>query len=205
MSTISEALKKVQRQRMARKPEPELRQNVMPPPLTPAAPHRPASAAPVSRPIRAGVVSALVAAAVSVAVFYLMRDMPFATAPPAFLTAVPARVGPADSPSAPAPGPAVAPTNETIVPPPAPSETETATADTGARMTGTIAQPKPARPPADAPVLSATFASEKNPVAIINGITLKEGETVGAYRVGKIADGSVILKSDDGEFEIRMR
>jgi hypothetical protein len=61
-------------------------------------------------------------------------------------------------------------------------------------------------PPQEArPVLSGTFYAEQNPVAIINGFSLKEGETVGAYRVVKILPRSVILKSSAGEIELRLQ
>ena len=59
--------------------------------------------------------------------------------------------------------------------------------------------------PGPLPVLSGTFYSTQNPVAIINGSSLKEGETVGAYQVIKILPRSVILKSSAGEIELRLQ
>lgn len=55
------------------------------------------------------------------------------------------------------------------------------------------------------PVLSGTFYSEQNPVAIINGFALKEGETVGGFRIVKILPRGVILKSGSGEVELRLK
>jgi hypothetical protein len=60
-------------------------------------------------------------------------------------------------------------------------------------------------PPGPLPVLSGTFYSTQNPVAIINGSSLKEGETVGAYQVIKILPRSVILKSSAGDIELRLQ
>ncbi|MEI6788983.1 MAG: hypothetical protein WCL49_10955 [bacterium] len=60
-------------------------------------------------------------------------------------------------------------------------------------------------PPAPLPILSGTFYSTQNPVAIINGSSLKEGETVGAYQVIKILPRSVILKSSAGDIELRLQ
>ena len=63
----------------------------------------------------------------------------------------------------------------------------------------------PRVPRTDIPVLGGTFYSEKNPVAIINGSAMKEGETIGAYQVVKILPLSVKLKCDGEDIEIRLR
>lgn len=63
-------------------------------------------------------------------------------------------------------------------------------------------RPKVARP--DIPVLKGIFYSEKNPVAIINGTVMKEGERIGAYYVVKISAYSVMLGCDGEEFELRL-
>jgi hypothetical protein len=72
----------------------------------------------------------------------------------------------------------------------------------------------PAAPPAPVPpkvaeeplpVLSGTFYSEQNPVAIIDGFALKEGETHGAFRVVKILPRGVILESGAGQVELRLK
>jgi hypothetical protein len=57
----------------------------------------------------------------------------------------------------------------------------------------------------DTPVLGGIFFSEKNPVAIINGSAMKEGEMIGAYQVVKILTYSVTLKCDGEEIELRLR
>jgi len=63
--------------------------------------------------------------------------------------------------------------------------------------------PKVAR--TDTPVLGGIFYSVKNPVAIINGSALKEGEMAGAYRVVKILAYSVTLECDGEEVELRLK
>jgi hypothetical protein len=68
-----------------------------------------------------------------------------------------------------------------------------------------VAEKAPLPPPGPLPILSGTFYSTQNPVAIINGASLKEGETVGAYQVIKILPRSVTLKSSGGEIELRLQ
>ncbi len=53
--------------------------------------------------------------------------------------------------------------------------------------------------------LVGIFYSEKNPVAIIDNLTLKEGETIGAYRVAKIQSESVTLRSGRREVVLRLQ
>jgi hypothetical protein len=69
--------------------------------------------------------------------------------------------------------------------------------------------PPPARvsraAPADLPVLNGTLYSPKNPVAIINGSALKEGEMVGAYEVVRIQATSVTLRSNGQDYVLRLR
>lgn len=56
------------------------------------------------------------------------------------------------------------------------------------------------------PELSGTFYSEQNPVAIINGYALKEGETVGSFRVVKILPRGVMLRTASGkDVELRLK
>jgi hypothetical protein len=62
--------------------------------------------------------------------------------------------------------------------------------------------PKVAR--TDIPVLKGIFYSEKNPVAIINGTVMKEGEQIGAYYVVKISAYSVRLNCEGEEFALRL-
>jgi hypothetical protein len=60
-----------------------------------------------------------------------------------------------------------------------------------------VALPKPI-PAAALPALSGIFYSEKNPVAILDGNSVMEGERVGAYQVVKILPEDVVLQSDGG-------
>lgn len=62
--------------------------------------------------------------------------------------------------------------------------------------------PEPAGP---MPKLVGIFYSEKNPVAIIDGFSMKEGETVGGYVVEKILSESVVLKTGVREIVLRMK
>ncbi len=64
---------------------------------------------------------------------------------------------------------------------------------------------KPVVPPANLPVLNGVFYSEQNPVAMINGSALKEGEDIDGYKVVRILARGVILKSQEGEFELRVK
>jgi hypothetical protein len=53
--------------------------------------------------------------------------------------------------------------------------------------------------------LVGIFYSEKNPIAIIDNLTLKEGETVGGYRVARIQSESVTLRSGRREVVLRLQ
>jgi hypothetical protein len=55
------------------------------------------------------------------------------------------------------------------------------------------------------PKLVGIFYSEQNPVAIINGISMKKGEQVGGYVVSKILVESVVLKAGEHELVLRLR
>ncbi|MEI8123446.1 MAG: hypothetical protein WCI20_15575, partial [bacterium] len=59
--------------------------------------------------------------------------------------------------------------------------------------------------PADAPVLTGTFYSPENPVAIINGMSLKEGEMVGTYELVKILPKSVTLRRNGEEIVLEIK
>ncbi|MEI6149831.1 MAG: hypothetical protein WCS01_12080 [bacterium] len=61
------------------------------------------------------------------------------------------------------------------------------------------------RPPLSVPVLNGTFYSPRNPVAIINGESIKVGETVGGYQVLEIREESVKLGYDGEEFVIKLK
>lgn len=64
---------------------------------------------------------------------------------------------------------------------------------------------KPVAPPANLPVLNGVFYSEQNPVAMLNGSALKEGEDIDGYKVVRILARGVILKSQEGEFELKVK
>lgn len=66
-------------------------------------------------------------------------------------------------------------------------------------------EPAPRPPPANVPTLSGIFYSEQNPIAIINGASLKEGETIGVWQVVKIRLESVTVRADEQDVEIRMK
>jgi len=69
-----------------------------------------------------------------------------------------------------------------------------------------VSQPlQPKVPRTDTPVLGGIFYSAKNPVAIINGSAMKEGEMIGSYQVIKILTYSVTLKVDGEEVELRLK
>lgn len=55
------------------------------------------------------------------------------------------------------------------------------------------------------PKLVGIFYSETNPVAIIDGLSVKEGESVGGYVVVKILPEAVMLKAGNREITLRMR
>jgi hypothetical protein len=61
------------------------------------------------------------------------------------------------------------------------------------------------QPPPATPVLSGTFYSPKNPVAIINGESVKVGETVGGYQVLEILAESVRLGCDGDEIVVKLK
>ena len=200
MSTISDALKKAQNQRQGSGPE-------FPsafPPKTPAD-REPRHSTPAPVPSRSSgkpsfILILLVVALMLGILFYFLRNTTFSLAwNPApegeRKTEVP--VSSAAQPDLPAvtpklTGPVVSPVNVTA-PQPEPHE----------KPVSQPASPKPPR--TDVPVLAGTFYSEKNPVAIINGSALKEGETVGAYQVVKIFPQSVKLKCDGEEIELRLK
>ncbi len=74
-------------------------------------------------------------------------------------------------------------------------------------------QAPPAAPPAPvaarerlaAPVLSAIFYAPKNPLAIINGESVKVGELVGGWKVLEILAESVRLEGDGEERVIKLK
>lgn len=66
-------------------------------------------------------------------------------------------------------------------------------------------EPAPPREPLAVPVLSAIFYAPKNPLAIINGESVKVGELVGGWKVLEILAESVRLEGDGGERVIKLK
>jgi len=218
MSTISDALKKAQETRIAGAGRPwPSDSGTLPPPLA-GKTNAPRDGGKTKAALAAILIAGLVFAAGFLLVFH-----------PGIL---PSRNGPTVKPLPALPAPGVAPTRPPaeFAPPPAAgpvvalssSKTEAsavAKAD-GAALPPAAAQdaqaaarvepsPVPAArnsPPADAPQLSGIFYSEQNPIAILNGASLKEGEKAGSWQVVKIRLESVTVRSGGGEdVEIRMK
>ena len=57
----------------------------------------------------------------------------------------------------------------------------------------------------DLPTLTGIFYGERNPVAIIDGQALKEGEKVGRFEIVKIEVLCVTLKGPEGLAELRLK
>ena len=199
MSTISDALKKAQKQRVAGLSSP-----------APVAPEPPPDggrghAHPVPLPLcQSGKPSFLlificVAAIVGGLVLYFGRGVMFSVS--RNTDGVTVRVS--DIPSAPDPMPkamaGVAMTNE--------GQSAGRVEESVIQATDTvlISPPPPKAIRADIPKLGGIFYSEKNPVAILNGSAMKEGEMIGAFQVVKIAVYSVTLKCDGEDIELRLR
>lgn len=200
MSTISDALKKAQNQRQGSLPKLPTTFPHEPPTdrgsrhSTPETVHSRSSGKP------SFILILLLVALILAILFYFLRNTTFSlawnpTREDGRGTEVPA--SPAAQPDLPPvtpklTGPVVPPVN-VAAPQPAPIEIP-------------VSQPASPKPPrTDVPVLAGTFYSEKNPVAIINGSALKEGETVGAYQIVKILPQSVKLKCDGEEIELRLK
>lgn len=213
MSTIGEALRKVQKQRMTGIPAPQ-----DPPHAASHAPHPlspgPSTRTPVFLAILIGVLL------VSGAVLYLFRgatfsivvdgrSLPFANTPEN------PRVSPPESKlTATVPAPAVT----VPVPPSVAGGTIAATPIlTNTPPVVSAESPKQDKEQAakplrrneivrtDLPALGGIFYSDKNPVAIINGSSMMEGEKTGRFLIVKIGVYSVTLKDENGEFEIRLK
>ncbi len=181
MSTISEALRKVQNQRMPGIPAPATPQNQVP--------------EKISRALLFFLI--LLAVLITAGILlYCFRSPSFPNvAGYGILPVPPVNLEPvADKAPVKVDPPVVVP-----VEPPAPAPAlPPATA-------GVVTQPISTHSVrTDLPVLGGIFYSEKRPVAIINGSSLMEGEKVGRYQVIKINVYSVTLKCDDGEVELRL-
>lgn len=196
MSTIGEALRKVQNQRQP-----------VPPPVPPPGASR---ARPSRAPVYLAIVIGLLALIAVAALYYVRigdkRDAPgvraVVTAPPLLPLAPPPRAEPASPPEV-APG----------LPPPAltAEAPSVASAPAGNATNAAAATPAPPSSPApaparrDLPTLGGIFYSQNKPVAMINGSACMEGESVGEFQVVKIGVYSVTLKHPQGEYEIRLK
>jgi hypothetical protein len=197
MSTISDALKKAQNQRQGVAP--------VAPPIVEPEPYRETGtrhSKPAPEPVRSSgqpsfILILLCVVIVLGIVFYFLRG----TTVTVSMNPAGEIVGKTDIPVAP-PKPEVA--DSTV-----PVAADRITEDKPVQGTPQINEvPRPVLPKVirtDIPVLGGTFYSEKNPVAIINGSAMKEGELVGAYQVVKILPESVTLKIDGEEIILRLK
>ncbi|MEI8140462.1 MAG: hypothetical protein WCI03_11425 [bacterium] len=207
MSTISDALKKAQNQRQGGAP-------VAPPVVTPEPPREtgPRHSKPYPEPLRSSGQPSFILILVSVVivlgiVLYFLRGTTVTvsmnpTSEIVGKTEVPVQVAiHSDIPPAP-PRPEVADSS-------VPVAVEQFTDDKPVQVTPPVKEvAQPVRPKVirmDVPVLGGTFYSEKNPVAIISGSAMKEGEMVGAYQVVRILPESVTLKCDGEEIVLRLK
>lgn len=198
MSTISDALKKAQKRRLENGPGHEMTAVPdVPVPRRGPDGRDPAPSSGVSNAPLTGII--VVVLGVCLVIFILWSRMPrggmvapsetFQMAPPPPVAATtPVAIAVVPAPAAPVAAPvvvtqavpvAVAP----VVPAPV----------------------RPVVPPANLPVLNGIFYSEQNPVAMINGSALKEGEDIDGYTVVRILSRGVILKSREGEFELKVK
>lgn len=195
MSTISDALKKVQKQRSGIEPErwrPEPAPMPPPPVRRLESPPDPARGSPVG-----GVVVAVVAVVLGVSVVMMRcsrenaaRAGKVAAAEKPVAASVAAR--PPEKPAEAVREPAPRPVAEV------PGEREISREESPP-----LAAPEP--PPEVPPhKLVGIFYSERNPVAILDDFSLKEGETIGSYRVIRIQPESVTLQRA-GEREVVLR
>ncbi len=199
MSTISDALKKVQTNR------PDDTRGIVPPA---SGPSHPAAASSGSR-LTAVVVAVLVLCLV---MFLFITRAKNPSPPPSPARGEGVAPVPLSPPPSPTRGEGVAAAPESSPSPPVgeglpamPRIALQAGGGEGRVAVEPVAEKAPLPPPGPLPILSGTFYSTQNPVAIINGASLKEGETVGAYQVIKILPRSVTLKSSGGEIELRLQ
>ena len=206
MSTISDALKKAQEQRSAGRAGQW-------PAEGGASRATGGQAVPRDRgQLRAALISIFATVFVfSIALLIVFRPsgLQFRKSPQAAqVSAVAAKAPPAPA-SAPAAPPVALPPptaqTPTTIPPsaslPGPVVAETKPADAGS----VPREPAPRPPPVNVPALSGIFYSEQNPIAIVNGASLKEGETIGVWQVVKIRLESVTVRADGQDVEIRMK
>jgi hypothetical protein len=188
MSTISEALKKAQKQRSGIQAVAEI---PVPTSLLPLAPKNPV----VIPPYASGRPSfILILACVTIlvlALFYYLNCKREAVL----------SQGDLPSPAPQVEGIAISPKPEMPFMPP-----ERAAMGKGSTTDVVVIEPSPPKVArTDIPMLGGIFYSVKNPVAILNGSAMKEGEQVGDYRVVKIQAYSVTLNCDGEDVELRLK
>lgn len=213
MSTIGEALRKVQNQRQAGQPPPI-------PPVPPPSIGSPEPRAPGGSLVVLCLLGALL---VAIALLYAWRRPTTETRTPSRAVNKPVRASvppatgvTADSstpplPATPPPAKLPSPTPVVSEPPPILPQV-TASVAVVTQAPAPVIDAPPAVPPpvphatkAKRPTLGAIFYSERRPVATINGTAVTEGEKVGEFLVVKIGVHAVTLNGPDGEFEIELK
>lgn len=247
MSTISDALKKVQKQRAAGTPPPEIGGRGVPPRVPAERLNPPPVREPVPEPDR--VKPAIVAMVMILAAVWLVIWLRHTPAQPGVMpesspvaaasaapAEIPARLPASDLPpvtaKADTPGPAKA---DPVVSVPVPVSASTGVAAVTLPAVSKVEPSVPAEPvppvvapppvavapapvasappvvlsrlppPADLPVLNGTLYAPRNPVAIVNGFAVKEGERVGAYEIVKILENSVVVRANGQNHELRLK
>jgi hypothetical protein len=190
MSTISDALKKAQKQRLA---DPA---GVKPPPVNKLVKASlPPGEASSGRPYPVVWILAVVVGLLLAVSIWVTREgslqfarLPASVLPPAQPGVVTPRVEPAGTEIRTA---VVKEAVAAVVPVQAPPAATPA--------------PVAAREPLVVPVLSAIFFSPRNPLAIINGESVKMGESVGGWKVVEIQAESVRLEGEGGERVVKLK
>lgn len=196
MSTISDALKKVQRQRAGHTPERWRPEPLVSPPAAPS----PVEERPSTKGVAPMVGVVLVVVALVIGLSIVMMRFGQSEAPQA------KGGGQSVRPSAvPAPMKAVA--GEQVVALTASNVPAGGVADASLPVAGTVSGAVVSVKPPTVPPhkLVGIFYSDHNPVALIDDLSLKEGEAVGRYCVVRILPESVVLKSDEGEVVLRLK
>lgn len=211
MSTIGEALRKVQKQRLTDMPRPQ------DPPHETHAPHHSSQAHSTHTPVFLAILIGVLL--VSGTVLYLFRGATFSIVVDGRSLPIASKADkPHVSPAEPKP-PAIVPAPGVKAPvlpsgaekasaaPPLTDIPAAASAEFPKRDQEQVATPsrQEAIVRTDLPALGGIFYSEKNPVAIINGSSMMEGEKAGRFLIVKIGVYSVTLKDEHGEFEIRLK
>jgi hypothetical protein len=202
MSTISDALKKVQKQRT---PDGLGRRPIGAPPREPSRPDRePSDRAPL---VAIGVMLFLVVVFLgfSLGRRYLVREHASAGIPSAIVHTTAVQVVVTQTVPGVASSPVPPPAQGTAMAAPTASVPSPQAAPPGSNTDTTAVREVEQAPPADLPVLKGVFYSERAPVAIINESNFQEGEKVGSYQVVRILPTSVIVTSSGREFTLKLK